>query len=154
MSVFSRGDSAIIKKIRKATAEWSESIRKDGKGHQHGPPCLWAWAALLPALIDEDIGAVNKQSIGQAFSQCNELSIEQKGMGIKLCRIRKTLRAVVMAALVQCKCEMKPGRAPMGPKEAAGDAGGMADLVPDQVDDEAEAAIASELWGSSAFTFD
>ena len=128
-------DSELVKKVKKATATWSEDIRKDGKGHQHGPPHLRAWAALLQALTEEDVGGLNKEKLGEALKVFTEKSLEQKGTDVRMCRLRKTydktklklqfavrgevehLRAVVRDALAQSKVEMKSGRAPTSAME-------------------------------------
>jgi hypothetical protein len=123
-------DTNIVKKMKKSTSEWSELVQKDGKGHQHGPPHLRAWGALLLALIDEDIGAMNKEQLTKAHREFEEMTVEQKGLDVRLCRLRKcydktllklqfavrgnqeTLRGVIRNSLTQCKVDMKSGRAP------------------------------------------
>ena len=123
-------DTNIVKKMKKSTNEWSELVQKDGKGHQHGPPHLRAWGALLLALIDEDIGAVTKEKLTEAHQEFEEMTVEQKGLDVRLCRLRKcydktllklqfavrgnqeTLRGVIRTSLTQCKVDMKSGRAP------------------------------------------
>ena len=128
-------DTEIVKKIRKSTAQWSEEVRKDGKGHQHGPPHLRAWAAMLLALIDEDIGGVNKEKLKLAHTTFEEHTMDQKGMDVRMCRLRKCydktklklqfavrgeaeqLRGIIRMSLTQCKVDMKSGRAPSSAME-------------------------------------
>ena len=123
-------DSNLVKKMKQATTEWNEQVKRDGKSHQHGPPHLRAWAALLLALTEEDVGAANKQLIQKAHASFQEMTSEEKGLNVRMCRMKKcydknlmklqfavrgsleALRGTVRGALAQCKVDMKSGRAP------------------------------------------
>lgn len=124
--------SKVATAMKQATTEWSEKVKESGKGHNHGPPHLSAWEALLRSLIGEEIGAANRKLMQEAYDKYKEQTLEQKSLDVRLCRLKKTydkdkvkiqlalrgqlehLRGTVREAMKQAGCELKSGRAPMG----------------------------------------
>ena len=70
-----------VTKAKEHTKKWAELVKKDGKGHNHGPPHLHAWEGLHVGLLDpsSDIGQANRGSLQKLEAGGEHLGLPQVG---------------------------------------------------------------------------
>eukprot|EP00929_Paragymnodinium_shiwhaense_P057174 TRINITY_DN28613_c1_g2_i1.p2 TRINITY_DN28613_c1_g2~~TRINITY_DN28613_c1_g2_i1.p2 ORF type:complete len:252 (+),score=52.99 TRINITY_DN28613_c1_g2_i1:72-758(+) len=135
-------ETAVAKALTETGRAYAEQCEAKGKGHDLGPPHLWAWAALVKALSTADVGAENKRCLLEHLAKYEGWSQEEAALHIRLVRLTKcfkssqrklwlcinegtsasetagtskSLRRLVLDSLKQIEgCKVTTGRAPAG----------------------------------------
>ncbi|CAK0903737.1 unnamed protein product [Prorocentrum cordatum] len=123
-------DGAEALKMAEQTHNYAEAVKRDGKGHLHGAPYIWAFAGLLAGLRErgDAVGAQNAKGIVDMMEWLDAHGVEDKMEMIRMCRLDKTYdkdkkritfvlrderwRQTVIACCVQAGMERKQGKAP------------------------------------------
>ena len=63
-----RADSEIVAKIQNAGKAYHEAVKKDGAGHNLGPPSVHQWSAAVQHAIEAAVDGTHKETLKQYWS--------------------------------------------------------------------------------------
>ena len=71
------------------TTIYAAEVKRDGKGHKHGPPHIWAAGGLLKALKGrgDKVGASTAEKIEEIWEEVDKMTNEAKGETFMFCRL-------------------------------------------------------------------
>eukprot|EP00929_Paragymnodinium_shiwhaense_P082987 TRINITY_DN44020_c0_g1_i1.p2 TRINITY_DN44020_c0_g1~~TRINITY_DN44020_c0_g1_i1.p2 ORF type:complete len:227 (-),score=87.30 TRINITY_DN44020_c0_g1_i1:251-931(-) len=87
-------DNVIVQKITEALKDYHLKVSSEGKEHKRGPPFLWAWAALVEALLEsqkttQDIKDYLKKYWEEKMAR---LPPSELAGDIRACKLSKTFK--------------------------------------------------------------
>jgi hypothetical protein len=131
--IFMKADSKVVMAMKRAGQSYAAKCKADGKKHANGPPHPHLWIAMLHALVEEDVGQLNKTKLQGYIQETETSTIEAICEQVRLVRVEKPYRAdlsrillhivnqesrsLILGCFRQLGGEIKMGRPPRGALE-------------------------------------
>eukprot|EP00929_Paragymnodinium_shiwhaense_P086920 TRINITY_DN47288_c0_g2_i1.p2 TRINITY_DN47288_c0_g2~~TRINITY_DN47288_c0_g2_i1.p2 ORF type:complete len:225 (-),score=68.81 TRINITY_DN47288_c0_g2_i1:322-996(-) len=87
-------DNIITKAIAEALKRYHEAVAQEGKEHKRGPPFLWAWTALVQALVESDKTSVENKNVLKMYweKKIAKLQPPELAGDIRACKLSKAFK--------------------------------------------------------------
>jgi len=131
--IFMKADSKVVMAMKRAGQSYAAKCKADGKKHANGPPHPHLWIAMLHALVEEDVGQLNKTKLQGYIQETETSTIEAICEQVRLVRVEKPYRAdlsrvvlhivnqesrsLILGCFRQLGGDIKMGRPPRGALE-------------------------------------
>jgi len=98
--IFLKADSKVILAMKRAGQSYATKCRAEGKKHANGPPHPHLWVAMLHALVEDDVGQLNKTKLQSHIQETEGSSLATLCEQVRLVKVEKPYRADLTRILI------------------------------------------------------